>query len=82
VNSKRLGILREKVPAAGVIAVLFDPNFPEAVEELRAVEEASGKIEQKIISVQTANEQEFDAASKAWFRRWCTSGLWEPFLHQ
>ena len=61
-GSKRLGILRELVPAASVIAVLFDPNFPEAVEELRAVEEASSKIGQKIVSVQAANEQEFDAA--------------------
>jgi len=64
-GSKRLGILRELVPAASVIAVLFDPNFPEAVEELRAVEEASSKIGQKIVSVQAANEQEFDAAFKS-----------------
>jgi putative ABC transport system substrate-binding protein len=64
-GSKRLGILRELVPAARVIAVLFDPNFPEAVDELRAVEEAGRNIGQKIISVKAANEQEFDIAFKS-----------------
>jgi putative ABC transport system substrate-binding protein len=61
-GSKRLGILRELVPAATVIAALFDPNFPEAVDELHAVEEAGRNIGQKIMSVKAANEQEFDAA--------------------
>jgi putative ABC transport system substrate-binding protein len=64
-GSKRLGILRELVPAARVIAVLFDPNFPEAVDELRAVEEAGRNIGQKIMSVKAANEQEFDIAFKS-----------------
>jgi putative ABC transport system substrate-binding protein len=64
-GSKRLGILRELVPAARVIAVLFDQNFPEAVDELRAVEEAGRNIGQKIMSVKAANEQEFDIAFKS-----------------
>ena len=64
-GSKRLGILRELVPAARVIAVLFDPNFPEAVDELRAVEEAGRNIGQEIMSVKAANEQEFDIAFKS-----------------
>src|SRR5215510_2995083 len=66
-GSKRLSILRELVPAASVIAVLFDPNFPEAFDELRAVEEAGRNIGQKIKiqSVKAANEQEFDTAFKS-----------------
>src|SRR5262245_4222563 len=66
-GSKRLSILRELVPVASVIAVLFDPNFPEAVDELRAVEEAGRNIGQKIkiLSVKAANEQEFDTAFKS-----------------
>src|SRR5262245_44436317 len=64
-GSKRLGILRELVPTATVIAVLFDPNFPEAVDELRSVEEAGRNIGQKIMPVQAANEREFDAAFKS-----------------
>jgi len=64
-GSKRLGILREIVPTASVIAALFDPNFPEAADELRAVEEVGRNIGQKIMSVKAANEQEFDAAFKS-----------------
>jgi len=64
-GSKRLGILRELVPAASVIAVLFDPSFPEAVDELRAVEDAGRNVGQKTISVKAANEQEFETAFKS-----------------
>ena len=40
-------MLRELVPGVAVIATLTDANFPEAVVELRAVEEASRTIGQK-----------------------------------
>ena len=45
-----------------VIAALVDPNFPEAVVELREVEEAGRTIGQKIVLVNAGNEREFDAA--------------------
>ena len=61
-GAKRLGILRELVPGARVIATLVDPNFPEAVDELRDVEEAGSTIGQKIVPVNASNEREFDAA--------------------
>jgi len=68
-GSKRLGILRELVPAASVIAVLFDPSFPEAVDELRAVEDAGRNVGQKTISVKAAPmNKNLRPPSKAWFR--------------
>src|SRR5262249_57216367 len=38
VAAKRLGLLRELAPQAAVIAVLLDPNLPDADQELRSVE--------------------------------------------
>src|SRR6516164_589334 len=55
-------MLRELVPGVAVIATLTDANFPEAVVELRAVEEASRTIGQKIMPVNDSNEREIDAA--------------------
>jgi putative ABC transport system substrate-binding protein len=62
-GAKRVEILRELVPGAAVIATLTDPTFPEAVDESRAVEEASRSIGQKIMPVNASNdEREIDAA--------------------
>ncbi len=61
-GAKRVEMLRELVPGAGVIAALVDPNFPEAVLEAREVEDAARNIGQKIVPVNVANEHEFDAA--------------------
>jgi putative ABC transport system substrate-binding protein len=61
-GAKRLEMLRELIPGAGVIATLIDPNFPDAVVELREVEDAARNIGQKIVPVNAANEHEFDAA--------------------
>jgi putative ABC transport system substrate-binding protein len=61
-GAKRLGLLRELVPRTNVIAALVDPSFPEAVEELRAVEEAGSTIGQKIVPLKAGNERDFDAA--------------------
>src|SRR5262245_13985156 len=60
-GAKRLGLLRELVPQAKVIAALIDPGFPEAVEELRAVEEAVSAIGQKIVPFKAENDRDFDA---------------------
>ena len=61
-GAKRVEMLRELVPGVAVIATLTDANFPEAVVELRAVEEASRTIGQKIMPVNASNEREIDAA--------------------
>jgi putative ABC transport system substrate-binding protein len=54
-------MMRELVPRS-VIAALVDPNFPEAVVELRDVEEAGRTIGQKIVPVNAGSEREFDTA--------------------
>ncbi len=61
-GAKRVEMLRELIPGAQVIAALIDPNFPEAVIELREVEHAAREIGQKIVTVNAASEHEFDAA--------------------
>ena len=61
-GAKRLGLLRELVPRANVIAALVDPSFPEAVEELRAVEEAGSAIGQKIVPSKAEKDRDFDPA--------------------
>ena len=40
-GAKRLGLLREMLPRATVIAVLLNPNFPDAQDQLRNVQEAA-----------------------------------------
>ena len=61
-GAKRVEMLRELVPGAGVFASLVDPNFPEAVLEAHEVEDAARNIGQQIVPVNVANEHEFDAA--------------------
>jgi putative ABC transport system substrate-binding protein len=61
-GAKRVEMLHELVPGVAVIATLTDANFPEAVAELREVEEASRTIGQKIVPVNASNEREIDAA--------------------
>jgi len=64
-GAKRVGILRELVPRTSLIAALVDPNFPEALLELREVEEAGRSIGLIILPVKVGNEREFDAAFKS-----------------
>lgn len=61
-GAKRLGLLLELVPRTNVIAALVDPGFPEAVDELRDVEEAGSTIGKKIVPLKAENERDFDAA--------------------
>ena len=55
-------MLHELIPGAGVIAALIDPNFPEAVLEAREVEDAARNIGKKVVPINAANENEFEAA--------------------
>ena len=54
VTAKRLGLLHELVPQAAVIAVLLDPNLPDADLELRSVEAASRTIGVRVLVVKAA----------------------------
>ena len=62
VTAKRLGLLHELVPQAAVIAVLLDPNLPDADLELRSVEAASRTIGVRVLVVKAATAPELDTA--------------------
>jgi putative ABC transport system substrate-binding protein len=61
-GAKRVEMLHELIPGTSVIATLTDSSFPEAVAELREVEEAARTIGQKIVPANASNEAEIDAA--------------------
>ena len=57
---KRLALLRELVPTAALIAVLFNPHFPDAEIYLRDVPAAARNIGQDIIVLKAGSEQEIE----------------------
>jgi putative tryptophan/tyrosine transport system substrate-binding protein len=61
-SAKRLGLLRELVPAAKVIAVLLDPSWPTFSTQLADVEQAARSVGQQIDVLRASTEREIDAA--------------------
>jgi putative ABC transport system substrate-binding protein len=61
-GSKRLGLLREIVPAASLIAVLLSPTWPTFDTQLNDVEEAARAVGQQIHVLRANTEREIDAA--------------------
>jgi putative ABC transport system substrate-binding protein len=62
-TAKRLELLRELVPAAAAtIAVLRNPDSPDAEGQLREIQEAARTIGQPFEIVDAASERDFDAA--------------------
>ena len=59
---KRLELLRELVPRASVIAVLFNPNDGNAKDNLKDVQNAARTLGQQIHVVSAGAENEFDKA--------------------
>jgi len=58
---KRLGLLRELVPSAALIAVLLNPNNPN-IDQLKDLQEAARAVGQKIHTLHAGSEQELDTA--------------------
>src|SRR5437868_3589798 len=61
-TAKRIGLLREIVPNAGLIAVLQDANAPGGLAQAKGVEEARRTRGLRIQTVKVTSEQEFDGA--------------------
>jgi putative tryptophan/tyrosine transport system substrate-binding protein len=62
-TAKRLELLRELVPAAAIlIAVLRNPDSPDAEGQLREIQEAARTIGQPFEIVDASSERDFDAA--------------------
>ena len=63
-EAKRLEILRELVPNAGLIAVLVNPSFLAAKQQLDEVEAAARAIAQQIVVLNAVSEREIETAFK------------------
>jgi putative tryptophan/tyrosine transport system substrate-binding protein len=61
-EAKRLELLHELVPKVTDIAVLLNPTFPDAADQLREVQEAARTIGQRITILNASNVGEIDAA--------------------
>jgi ABC-type uncharacterized transport system substrate-binding protein len=59
---KRLGLLREVVPSAALIAVLVNPNNVNVDYQIKAVQEAASDVGQKIHILHAITEHDLDAA--------------------
>ena len=64
-DAKRLGLLHELAPRATVIAVLVDPNFPDAADRLRELQEAAGTLAKQLQVFNASTASEIDAALAA-----------------
>jgi putative tryptophan/tyrosine transport system substrate-binding protein len=59
-ESKRLGLLHEAVPAAKTVAVLFNPTNPAVELQLQDVRQAAPRIGVEIITFNATAEDDFD----------------------
>jgi putative ABC transport system substrate-binding protein len=60
-EAKRLGLLHEMVPKATTIAVLTNPNYSDAENQLRDVQEAAARLGVQLVVVRANAENDFDA---------------------
>jgi putative ABC transport system substrate-binding protein len=61
-GTKRLGLLRELIPRAALIAVLVNPTNPSAETQSEEVKAAGDKIGQQILVVTATNDRDLDLA--------------------
>jgi len=64
-DPKRLGLLRDLVPAAGKIGFLANTDFPAAARQISGTEEAARSIGVQIRIAAARNERDIDAAFEA-----------------
>jgi putative tryptophan/tyrosine transport system substrate-binding protein len=61
-EAKRLGLLHELVPNATTIAVLVNPNYPDAETQIREVQEAARTLGLQLDVLKASSERDFDTA--------------------
>ena len=61
-GAKRLELARELVPNVGLIALLTHPDSPDALEELRDVQNVAKAIGQQVLVVSATSDRNFEAA--------------------
>jgi putative ABC transport system substrate-binding protein len=59
---KRLGLLRELIPQTELVAVLLNPNYPDAEVQLKDVQEATRTIGQETLILTASTDTEIDTA--------------------
>jgi putative ABC transport system substrate-binding protein len=60
VESKRLGILRELVPNAGTVAVLWNPDAPGGAPQLTDIQKSAGEVRQQLLILNANNDGDID----------------------
>ena len=63
--AKRLGLLHELVPGAGIVAILFNPSDPDAGTQLADVQEAARVLGRQVVIVNAATAGEIETAFAA-----------------
>ena len=61
-GAKRLEILREVVPNAGLVAIISNPQNPNARDHLKALDQAARDVKQKTVVLNASNEAGIAAA--------------------
>ena len=59
-GDKRVGLLHDLLPQAIVIAVLTNPNFPDAADKLRDIQQAARILGLQILEIKASSESEID----------------------
>jgi putative ABC transport system substrate-binding protein len=60
--AKQVQLLHETVPAAGIIAVLYNPTYDDTERRLKAVQVAANVLGLKIRTLRAGNDRELEAA--------------------
>ena len=68
-ESKRLGLLRELVPQAAIVAVLLNPSNPDADLQRRDIQAAASAIGQDLRTFDVGNESDIETAFAALVRQ-------------
>src|SRR5262249_4190618 len=61
-GSKRLGLLRELVPSATVIAILMNPDYPDAESQLKDAQAAARALGLQLMVLRASTEREIETA--------------------
>src|SRR5258707_4887887 len=61
-EAKRFGLLHELVPGATTIAVLVNPNYPDAEAQIKEVQGAARTLGLQLHILKASSERDFDTA--------------------
>ena len=62
IEPKRIGLLLELVPGLRLLGILLNPDTPPAARQLREIEDAAGKIGQRLFIAKAGNDFDLNAA--------------------